>query len=379
MYKSFRVQNFRGFKDLQLDDLARVNLIAGKNNTGKTALLEALLIYSGDYNASRLLRMPATRFYRTRLREMSESSRSDSNIPSWNILFNNFDTKKFISLSGKFKEQHPDQQRLFPKEEIDDELSVSLVDSSELPDDSWILRFLGGEIDRGLMPLGQMETLRFKSGEEPPFHLAQFMGSIISDRRSGRERTIEILNTFLPSNEQVSLHDDATRFTNLKRARQQERLLEALRTIEPRLQGLELFYDGDPPVINGDLDGLEYALPITSMGEGMRRLMSLLLAISSTPNGVVLIDEIENGLHHSGQVEVWKAIAEAARFYNVQVFATTHSYEMIQAAHEAFKELKPFDFRLFGLRRKRKSNEIRAVSYDEETLDAALDMYLEMR
>ena len=43
MYKSFRVKNFRCFKDLQINDLGRVNLISGKNNTGKTALLEAML------------------------------------------------------------------------------------------------------------------------------------------------------------------------------------------------------------------------------------------------------------------------------------------------------------------------------------------------
>ena len=52
MYSSFRVQNFRGFKDLRLDDLARVNLIAGKNNTGKSALLEAIFTYTGEYDAS---------------------------------------------------------------------------------------------------------------------------------------------------------------------------------------------------------------------------------------------------------------------------------------------------------------------------------------
>ena len=46
MYKSFRVKNFRCFKDLQINDLGRVNLIAGKNNTGKTALLEAMYIFT---------------------------------------------------------------------------------------------------------------------------------------------------------------------------------------------------------------------------------------------------------------------------------------------------------------------------------------------
>ena len=49
MYKSFRVKNFRCFKDLQINDLGRVNLIAGKNNTGKTALLEAMYICSQSH------------------------------------------------------------------------------------------------------------------------------------------------------------------------------------------------------------------------------------------------------------------------------------------------------------------------------------------
>ena len=48
MYKSFRVKNFRCFKDLQINDLGRVNLIAGKNNTGKTALLEAMYILTAN-------------------------------------------------------------------------------------------------------------------------------------------------------------------------------------------------------------------------------------------------------------------------------------------------------------------------------------------
>jgi len=49
MYQSFHVKNFRCFDDLQLNDLARVNLIAGKNNTGKTSLLEALFLHAGAY------------------------------------------------------------------------------------------------------------------------------------------------------------------------------------------------------------------------------------------------------------------------------------------------------------------------------------------
>ena len=44
MYQTFRVKNFRCFKDLRIEDLGRVNLIAGRNNTGKTALMEAMYL-----------------------------------------------------------------------------------------------------------------------------------------------------------------------------------------------------------------------------------------------------------------------------------------------------------------------------------------------
>ena len=120
-------------------------------------------------------------------------------------------------------------------------------------------------------------------------------------------------------------------------------------------------------------------MPISSMGEGMRRIFSLLLAIATAENGIVLVDEIENGLHHSIHVDVWRAIAEAASAYNVQIFATTHSYEMIRAAHEAFQGREPFDFRLYRLGRNRDKNDIRVVSYNKEILNATIENNFEMR
>jgi len=120
-------------------------------------------------------------------------------------------------------------------------------------------------------------------------------------------------------------------------------------------------------------------LPISSMREGMRRIISLMLAITTNREGIVLIDEIENGLHHSVQVDVWKDIGEAARACNVQIFATTHSHEMILAAHEAFSEEGPCDLRFFRLSRDQDTNDIRAVAYEPETLDAAIEVGFEVR
>ena len=66
------------------------------------------------------------------------------------------------------------------------------------------------------------------------------------------------------------------------------------------------------------------------------------------------IDEIENGLHYSVHKDVWRPLELWQRQLDIQVFATTHSYEMIRAAYEAFKEEDRLDeFRFTALDRKR--------------------------
>lgn len=105
--------------------------------------------------------------------------------------------------------------------------------------------------------------------------------------------------------------------------------------------------------------------------------MAIVLAIANAPNGVVLIDEIENGLHYSVQSKVWRAIAQAARVSNVQVFATTHSWECLVKAHEAFAEDEIYDLRWHRLQNV--SGEIQAVSHDREMIEAALYSGVEIR
>jgi AAA15 family ATPase/GTPase len=128
--------------------------------------------------------------------------------------------------------------------------------------------------------------------------------------------------------------------------------------------------------IHGDI-GMPRLVPIPFMGDGVKRVLSIVLAIASASGGVVLIDEIENGLHYSVQKQVWQAIAEAARRLDVQVFATTHSWECLAKAHEAFAEDEVYDFRWHRLQEVR--GEIQVVSHDREMIEAALYNGVEIR
>ena len=91
MYQSFRVKNFRCFDDLELNDLARINLIAGKNNTGKTSLLEAIMLHAGKQDVEALLRIWDEAEFKS--------------VPDWHALFYGFDASQTITLSGIYNDR----------------------------------------------------------------------------------------------------------------------------------------------------------------------------------------------------------------------------------------------------------------------------------
>ena len=106
-------------------------------------------------------------------------------------------------------------------------------------------------------------------------------------------------------------------------------------------------------------------------------LSSLILAIADAENGIVLIDDIDHGLHTSVLEGVWQSISRVSREFNTQVFATTHSWECVVAAHEAFSKDLAYDFRLHRL--DRVNGDIKAVTYEQEELESAIGLQWEVR
>ena len=380
MYSSFRVQNFRGFKDLRLDDMARVNLIAGKNNTGKTALLEAILTYTGQYDSSMLLRIPADKrrsFKSYRLEEGTELIN-----PGWPLIFHNFETSKPINLCGQnAKLEKHERKENGTGTGKSQHLEISLDDVDSLPFDLTTRRSnLERVVDENGRVLVYREGHNYWISFNPYTWSRNTSAAFIGVPKSEDvQRDTKYNSRFLPVNATLSADDEASLYTDVRRTGQDKFLLSIASKIEPRTKHIELLHNGLETELHGHLEELNQPLPFSSMGEGMRRIISLMLAIATTENGIVLMDEIENGLHHSVHVDVWRAIAEAASAYNVQIFATTHSLEMIQAAHKAFLDDEPYDFRLHRLDRSTKTNEIVPTTYNRFSMSAAIDLEAEVR
>lgn len=369
MYKSFTVKNFRCFKDLQINDLGRVNLIAGKNNTGKTALLEAMYVHAGNRDTETLLRssqpVPSYRYGPHLAPDFDDRATS---VISWDALFHRFDTEEDINLTG---ETYMVEPSLFDEPfESTVRLSNKSIKSHDFDDILSQLRVENLDSYTNIDILAVMSDYNRLST-----YYAILDGSLLRSRRKTKPLH---QSDFLSPRQILNETVNPTRFTNMLKIGSVPTLLSALKDIEPRLNGLELWFDGRRPLIKADI-GLRQPLSLGDLGDGINRIASLILAMSVVPMGVVFIDEIENGIHYSIQKDVWKAIGQVARDLDIQVFATTHSLEMIRAAYEAFRNDNPYEFRFHRLYRDTTTSNIEAVTYNEFSVDAAVSTNWEMR
>ena len=170
-----------------------------------------------------------------------------------------------------------------------------------------------------------------------------------------------------------NLRENATNLGYLRKHKKQDFLVNVLKKIEPRLKSLEENSVAGYPMIWGDI-GLPELVPLSIMGEGMARVARIFLMMPNVTGGILLVDEIENGIHYSVLEKVWSAIADAAEKTDVQIFATTHSFECMEAAHKALGEKLMFH-RIEDDREGRK----RCVTLEAEGVEAATRHGFEVR
>ncbi len=119
-------------------------------------------------------------------------------------------------------------------------------------------------------------------------------------------------------------------------------VVSSLQVIDPEILSVHFlpwrsFSEGDQigasSIVVG-LRGQKERVPIGSLGEGVRRLLALAIALSVTENASLFIDEIDTGIHYSVMPDLWKLVVHASRLLNIQVFATTHSWDCIAGLAE---------------------------------------------
>jgi len=159
----------------------------------------------------------------------------------------------------------------------------------------------------------------------------------------------------------------------------QEEVLKALQLVSPDIQAVSMIggesrSSGRTAIVRSKR--FASRVPLRSYGDGINRVFGIILSLCNARNGILLIDEIENGLHYSVQPLVWKTIFQLAQKLNVQVFATTHSRDCVLAFQQAAAE-SPVEGRLIRLTRK--DDLILPTVFSEDKLQFVADNDIEVR
>jgi hypothetical protein len=356
-----QVEGYRGIRHLQLPRLEKVNLFVGVNNVGKTSLLEAIHLYATRTPIMVLASIirehsgyrPA---FSSRGRDQELApDRVGAAVEAVRSLFH-----------GSFSDSVVEPIRIASLGNGAEPMTISMPWSpSSGPGDSSATELL-------LSP--ESPLIAVERGEKSSaLTLDWFV------RRFGL-----ILGRTAPATMFVPAEGlDARQFANLwdraAAAGQAEAVEEALRSIVPELERIYLV--GESALggrsITVQMRGTERPVPIASMGDGTRRMFGIALSMVQASGGVALIDEIENGLHYTVQQDVWCAILRLADRLNVQVFATTHSWDAIQAFAGAAGRSPEVDGRMHRL--ENKNGDLRLVDFDEEDLSIVTRQRIEVR
>ena len=338
MLTSFTAQNFRQFTKLEIPQLNQVNLFVGRNNAGKSALLEAIEVYVSNASFQTLINIVSAREETWG----GNASPGDTSPPSNDVFRHLFKGHLLPSLEEKGiivgPLNRPNDQlqvaiaayRTFEKEGGFQRLKVD-PGQYLFPQDEAIELDL--ELDLVAIEAGKTRRIIGLNKNRP-------YNSISRNDTEGR-LPIQVVPTKSISSVKVAALWDIIGLTDLS-----NEVINGLKLIEPTILDIAFVKatgqyfrstEREPRIPLVRLANQPSPLPLSSMGDGITRLFHITLALVNAKRGVLLVDEFENGLHWSVQEKVWETVFQLAERLDVQVFATTHSRDCVQAFQAAWE------------------------------------------
>jgi hypothetical protein len=327
MIRKLHVSQFRSYSEFSIENLGRVNLLVGSNNSGKTSLLEAieLLLAHGDPRSIwAALNRRGERVWEDEERrgspELDICRLFNGHLmqvgSSFNISADNDVASQSLKAEIVELDEEDFKQTEFPVLESESQFSSAGLS----------LRWKGGHSDEefSAMPITDRGGLSLDILRRRP------------TRKEDQRQPVSFVTTSsLTSDEVVVL---LSRFILNP---EEDLLLKALRIIEPDIEriapvaGSRVSQPYGVSSSRGGVvikcSGVDKRLPIGTMGDGIWRLLALALSLVRAENGILLVDEIDTGLHYTVMEAMWRLTFEAATRLNVQVFATTHSSDCWRA------------------------------------------------
>jgi predicted ATPase len=386
MLDSLIIKNFRSLADFEVAKLGRVNLIVGKNNSGKSSVLEALRIYAGNGQRELLDSISAEHDERYRVRE-TERTEPDGPLPFQDFFTGrNFpaDDDTAIQIGSALKPEDVLRvQHVFLAEErepVVDEVGETnirvrrrIVSKLQLQDETSELR----------------QALQITKAERryPPFFLDSMSPRF---RPSSFDSTNTIPCSVIPT-QFISPDELADEWDKIVLTDHEEIVKQALRIVAPEFENLTFVRNEDGRPVNRPnfqrsakvkMSDVPRPVPLNSLGDGMLRVLQLALKLFSAKGGFLLVDEFENGLHFSVQEKIWALLFDMAEKLDIQIFATTHSWDCIESFTKAAVARQDIEGVLFRMGRSVRTSDNRriiATVFDEAALANITQADVEVR
>ena len=358
---SLLVNGLRGIDSISIPELGRVNLIAGKNGVGKTTLLDAVRIYAARGNFFVLAEVLESR---EEIAVFIDEDGQETAGPNFdNLFYGRYPTSESV-------------------------ISVGPINGAE----QLTVTALPGLSQYDTIYPAQVEEVGY---DEPALEVAfgNFKQTIPSSfvreprrLRFRRLRNRKVENTgsvqCVPLGPSVPDNDDLAKFWDrVVLTADESRAEQALRLIYgDKIERVAVVADEsrshDRRFLVSTKDH-DRPVPLRSLGDGAIRIFGVALALANSNGGFLVIDECENGIHHSVQKNFWKMVIETAQDNDVQVFATTHSWDCVEGFNEAAKEIEYQDGKLVTLTRR--GDAIFATMLEGRELDIAVRNRIEVR
>ncbi|GEA27369.1 ATP/GTP phosphatase [Microcystis aeruginosa NIES-4325] len=383
MLQSLKIEGFRGFQNFEMANLGRINLLVGKNNSGKTSILEAIQFLYVQNNLDTFLETISYRGEfawlenklagRTKVFEICHLLHGHEIVPS----------KEIIIIGSR--ESHQESVTISVKS-ILIQLSTFSDKNNDLnndnifDDEEWAKLLLSIRWSQSQKPI-ELELLANSTLARDSTRRMASLSRI--SHKIGIDNKIELkfLTPFsLTSSDMVALFD------KIVLSPLEDLIIEALKIIEPKIEriasiGYSKYSTSNNLGVRGGflikIKNHDQPIPIGSLGDGFGRMLGLVLAMVNLENGILLVDEIDSGLHFTVMTDMWKVVWETAKKLNIQVFATTHSRDCWQSLAELITEEKITDNDITIQRIDRDKE--KAVSFNTRQIYLASERDIEVR